>query len=106
MYNPFEEIIQRLDRLEALMGQMHFQNHPAPLPDRECIGGVELAMQLTGLTRSAIEALCRQGQIPHAKQRGKLYFSSGELKDWLRQSKPASDPGQETPIKALPQTIL
>jgi predicted DNA-binding transcriptional regulator AlpA len=51
------------------------------------IGGVELAMEITGKARSTIYSLCSERKIPHSKRGKQLYFSKRELLGWINSGK-------------------
>ena len=51
------------------------------------IGGIELAIELTGLAKPTIYGLVSERKIPHSKRGKKLYFSRQELLDWLTNGK-------------------
>lgn len=51
------------------------------------IGGIELAIELTGLAKPTIYGLVSERKIPHSKRGKKLYFSRKELKEWLTNGK-------------------
>ncbi len=51
------------------------------------IGGIDLAIELTGLAKPTIYGLVSERKIPHSKQGKRLYFSRQELTDWLKQGK-------------------
>lgn len=51
------------------------------------IGGISLAMEITGLAKPTIYSLCSERKIPHSKKSKFLYFSRKELTDWLTQGK-------------------
>ncbi len=53
----------------------------------EELGGIDLAIELTGLAKPTIYGLVSTRKIPHSKQGKRLYFSRQELTDWLRQGK-------------------
>lgn len=56
--------------------------------DREDeIGGIELAIELTGLAKPTIYGLVSERKIPHSKRGKKLYFSRRELLVWLTNGK-------------------
>jgi len=55
--------------------------------DNEEIGGIDLAIELTGLARPTIYGLVHGRTIPHSKRGKKLYFSRRELTEWLKQGK-------------------
>lgn len=47
------------------------------------IGGIELAIEITGLAKPTIYGLVHQRKIPHSKQNKRLYFSRRELLEWI-----------------------
>lgn len=51
------------------------------------IGGIELAIELTGLAKPTIYGLVSERKIPHSKRGKKLYFSRKELLVWLTNGK-------------------
>ncbi len=51
------------------------------------LGGIDLAMKLTGLAKSTIYCLCSSREIPHSKRGKLLYFSRNELNEWLKSGK-------------------
>ena len=54
---------------------------PIDLPD---IGGIELAEEITGLTRPTIYGLVSKQKLPHFKRGKKLYFSRTDLESWIK----------------------
>ncbi|MDJ1469071.1 helix-turn-helix domain-containing protein [Cytophagaceae bacterium DM2B3-1] len=82
MFNPFEELQLRLIRLEALIVELQSVTIPVAPADKQ-LGGIELAMQITGLAQSTIYNLVCAGSIPHMKRGRKLYFSKPELEAWI-----------------------
>ena len=51
------------------------------------IGGIDLAIEITGLAKPTIYGLVSERKIPHSKQGKRLYFSRQELLEWLKQGK-------------------
>ena len=51
------------------------------------IGGIELAIEVTGLAKPTIYGLVSERKIPHSKRGKKLYFSRRELLEWLTNGK-------------------
>ena len=51
------------------------------------IGGVELAMKITGKAKPTIYSLCSERKIPHSKRGKQLYFSRRELLEWIHSGK-------------------
>ncbi|MGI4823582.1 MAG: helix-turn-helix domain-containing protein [Janthinobacterium lividum] len=87
MHNPFESIANRLSTIEALLAETLplLRGHSiAPLPET---GGIELAQELTRLSKPRLYALVSARSIPHAKRGNKLYFNRAEILAWLAQGK-------------------
>ncbi len=51
------------------------------------VGGIDLAIELTGLAKPTIYGLVSERKIPHSKRGKKLYFSRRELLIWLTNGK-------------------
>lgn len=51
------------------------------------VGGIELAQEVTRLSRSRVYALVSQRGIPHSKRGNKLYFNRAELLAWVAEGK-------------------
>jgi excisionase family DNA binding protein len=47
------------------------------------VGGIELAQEVTRLSKSRIYALVSARGIPHSKRGNKLYFNRAELLTWV-----------------------
>ena len=47
------------------------------------LGGIELAQEITRLSKPRIYALVAARQIPHSKRGKKLYFNRANLLDWI-----------------------
>lgn len=83
MYNPFEAIDHRLSTLETLLMEV-VQHLRAGSSAKEAeLGGLELAQEVTRLSKSRLYALVAARQIPHAKRGNKLYFTRAELQAWI-----------------------
>lgn len=79
--NPFSILEAKLDALASDVRALKRRTE-AP-PDRDEIGGIELAQAVTGLAPSTLYKLTSRGEIPHAKPGGRLYFRRSELEQWL-----------------------
>ncbi len=55
--------------------------------ETEEIGGIDLAIELTGLAKPTIYSLCSERKIPHSKQGKRLYFSRQDLLEWIKNGK-------------------
>ena len=99
MNNPFESINARLNNLEALSLEtlQHLRNAARPADE---IGGIELAQEVTRLSKARIYALVSAGLVPCSKRGNKLFFNRADLLDWVGQGKrghQASDDGALAP---------
>ncbi len=56
-------------------------------PEPDEIGGIDLAVKITGKAKPTIYNACADRTIPHWKKGKKLYFSRNELLEWLRAGK-------------------
>lgn len=56
-------------------------------PEADEIGGIDLAVEVTGKAKPTIYAMVSNRQIPHSKRGKQLYFSRKELTEWLRDGK-------------------
>jgi excisionase family DNA binding protein len=83
MHNPFTEIETRLSRIEAQQLetlQCLRQAIAQPAPQ---VGGIELAQELTRLSKARIYTLVSERAIPHAKRGNRLFFNRQELLEWV-----------------------
>ncbi|MDQ2792848.1 MAG: helix-turn-helix domain-containing protein [Bacteroidota bacterium] len=89
MNNPFESIDARLINLEALSLETLQHLRGASKPADE-VGGIELAQEITRLSKARIYALVSAGQLPNSKRGNKLYFNRTDLLAWVGQGKRGS----------------
>lgn len=79
--NPFAVIDRRINRLEALLIEIRDSVTTSSAVDE--IGGIELAIQVTRLSKPRVYALVSARQIPHKKRGNRLTFRRAELVQWL-----------------------
>lgn len=60
--------------------------HQKPTNEDE-VGGIDLAMKVTGLAKQTIYGLVSNGKIPYYKKGAKLYFKKKELVGWIELGK-------------------
>ncbi len=72
------------EELENFFAEKKFSDEKGK---KEEIGGIDLAIEITGLAKPTIYGLVSERKIPHSKQGKRLYFSRQELTDWLKQGK-------------------
>ncbi len=51
------------------------------------IGGIELAMEVTGYAKSTIYNMVSENKIPYYRKHGRLYFSRSDLIDHIKSGK-------------------
>lgn len=84
MENPFELILERLDRIEKAITKLNIGtqiaevNHP--------MGVKELTAYLKN-SKSAIYAMTASNKIPHYKSGKRLYFKQSEIDEWIFSNK-------------------
>lgn len=83
MDNPFEAIDHRLRNLEALVVELVELLRGSANAKVSEIGGIELAQEITRLSKARLYALVSARQIPHAKRGNKLYFTRTDLHAWI-----------------------
>ncbi|MBK9176605.1 MAG: helix-turn-helix domain-containing protein [Flavobacteriales bacterium] len=79
--NPFEEITARLDALAVDVRALKSRTMNDKPTDE--IGGLDLAVEITGLARRTIYKLTHRREIPHRRVGGRLYFRRAELEAWI-----------------------
>jgi len=87
MHNPFDAIDRRLSNLEMLLTEVlsHLRaTSTIVVPET---GGIELAQEVTRLSKARLYALVSARQIPHAKRGNRLYFTRSELQAWIAEDK-------------------
>lgn len=84
MTNPFENLDARLASLESKLDRLLTKQPTAPAPE---VGGIELAQQVTRLSKPRLYILVSAREIPHAKRGNKLYFNRAELLEWVAAGK-------------------
>ncbi len=56
-------------------------------PDRDEVGGIELAMRVTGKAKATLYSMASRRELPHSKRGKHLYFSKNELLRWIADGK-------------------
>lgn len=83
MHNPFEAIDHRLSTLETLLTEVLQHLRSSSSAKEAEFGGMELAQEVTHLSKARLYALVAARQIPHAKRGNKLYFTRADLQAWI-----------------------
>lgn len=83
--NPFQHIHEELTDIKAMLSDAISKSASNEQPKQRDSGGVEVAIEETGLSKSSVYRLVHLRQIPHSKQGGRLYFSRKALREWIAQ---------------------
>lgn len=78
--NPFSVLEAKLDALAADVRTLKSRPQQKPADD---VGGVDLAVKITGLARATIYKKTHFREIPHHRVGGRLYFKRSELLAWI-----------------------
>ncbi|UOG74332.1 helix-turn-helix domain-containing protein [Hymenobacter tibetensis] len=92
MHNPFDILETRLRQVEILLLELVQQQRAQAAPAPE-LGGLDLAQQITGLSKARLYALVSTRSIPHAKRGNKLFFNRAELLLWVAAGRRATQSG-------------
>ncbi|MCB2407012.1 helix-turn-helix domain-containing protein [Hymenobacter lucidus] len=76
---------QLLDEFRAMIRQELSHLQALSTAPTAAVGGIELAMEITRLSRSRIYALVQERGIPHGKRGNKLYFDRAKLLAWVEE---------------------
>lgn len=91
MTNPFENIENRLGKLEKILtnlGEAMFLKHePTPESQNKLIK-IEQAVILTGYKKGYIYELVHRNAIPFLKRGRSVRFDPAELEVWMRADRP------------------
>ena len=81
MNNPFQEITERLDKIERIL-TFKQEEKETPEPVKEILN-VDDLMQLTGYARQTIYGLVNEGKIKYYKMGRFLRFKRPEILTWI-----------------------
>ncbi|SHH03987.1 transcriptional regulator, AlpA family [Flavobacterium fluvii] len=80
MENPFEIILERLDRIEKAIKNLNVGETKAPVDELFDIAQVASYLKIT---KSTIYKLTSTSEIPHYKNGHKLYFKKSDINEWI-----------------------
>lgn len=88
IYYPLAPILDKLSALEKshaeIIKRLDLLQNGEPVPE---IGGIDLAMSITGYKRQTLYELVSRRQIPFIKKSGRLFFSRHDLMKWLNEGR-------------------
>lgn len=88
MQNPFEAIEERLNTIEALLLNLNQQpKEQSEQPVKEELLTVQEAAKFLSLSVPTVYSKVSRGELPVMKRSKRLYFSSIELMDYLKQGR-------------------
>jgi excisionase family DNA binding protein len=86
MENPFEIILNRLDRIETLIHSINVSGGTNSVIAHKVLNIKQLS-EFIGISQSAIYKKTSDRTIPHYKNGKKLYFNYEEIENWLLTTK-------------------
>lgn len=92
MNNPFEELFTRLSTIQSLLLDLKQQPQKVESTNQpEQLLTVQEAAQFLNLSVPTIYSKVSKGELPVMKRSKRLYFSSTELMDYLKQGRKKSN---------------
>ena len=85
MENPFELILEKLNSIDKMIGQLHLRN--ASTSAGANVTDINEASRFLGLSKSALYKMTCNREIPHYKRGKRLYFDKSELAKWVMRNK-------------------
>ena len=80
MENPFELILERLDRIEKAITVL---NYISEMPDSNQIMNISEIAVYINVAKSTIYGMTHRNTIPHYKNGKKLYFKKSDIDEWI-----------------------
>lgn len=88
MENPFSAIEDRLNSIEHLLQSIHDKREEAsPQQDKEQLLTVQEAAKFLSLSVPTIYSKVHKGELPVMKRTKRLYFSSRDLMQYLKEGR-------------------
>ena len=81
MPNPFAILYSKMEELTAEVRAL--RKTIKQEPQRDEMGGMDLAISITGLTKATLYKMTHRRTIPHRRVGGRLYFRRSELEAWI-----------------------
>ena len=91
MDNPFEQLEKKLSSIENLILDLKQPTKVEPTEQPEQLLTVQEAAQFLTLTVPTIYSKVSKGELPVMKRSKRLYFSSTELMEYLREGRKKSN---------------
>lgn len=87
MENPFETIIERLDRIENVLNELLNTKKNGETTQGNQLMNIQEVSQYLSLSTSTIYSKCHSNDIPRIKKGKRLYFMKNDIDKWLSESK-------------------
>ena len=87
MENPFEVIIERLDRIENALNQLLNGKKNDDVPIGDHLMNIQDVAEYLSLSVSTVYGKCHRNDIPRIKKGKRLYFLKNDIDAWLAESK-------------------
>lgn len=95
MTNYFELFDKRLTAIESSQREIIARLQSTNTDPADEVGGLELAAQVTRLSKDRIYTLVSKRLIPHKKRGNRLTFRRSELLTWLDEGNRAERKGEQ-----------
>ncbi|MEI6754901.1 MAG: helix-turn-helix domain-containing protein [Paludibacter sp.] len=88
MENPFEIIIERLDKIEKILFEISKNNvSESQVSNSDEIMTVDQLAEYLSIARQTIYGKCSAREIPCFKTGKRVYFMKSEINEWLKAGK-------------------
>ncbi|MEM6272803.1 MAG: helix-turn-helix domain-containing protein [Bacteroidota bacterium] len=79
------DLIKKVGNIEQLLTTKSLAlPNQEPAPE---LGGIDLAIKVTGFKKPTIYGKVQRGEIPHYKRGGRLFFTRQSLCEWIMEGK-------------------
>jgi excisionase family DNA binding protein len=87
MENPFEIILERLDRIEHLIQQRANEVPSADKETEDQLMNVTALAEYLSLSRTTIYSMTHRREIPFYKKGKRLYFRQSDIDTWINEGR-------------------
>lgn len=87
MENPFQELYERLDRIEGLLVSVRDHKASEPEGEEDRLLNVREAARFLGDAVATLYGRTSKNEIPFYKRGKKVYFKKSELVAWIEQGR-------------------
>lgn len=87
MQNPFEEITQRLSKIEHCLLDIKENSKAVPFENPDQLFSIDEASEFLSLSKATLYSKVSRGELPVMKRSKRLYFSRVELMGYLKEGR-------------------